>query len=327
MDNPPPPTPLQNTWEYSQLQPALPVPLVLPHLPPAPNPSDPASRLRAAAALIQVTGKEMDVLVTHQNHHGASGVPSQDRLQAFAESTLSRDTSSVVTSAFGTSQLDKDSIGGAPKHCAPRSTHKKTINVLCLAWYPGEVQEVLKYVCHTLVHEMILNLGWLHNQKAHMTWKATVCESLMLPNTEFNTISLVKFFPNNYKMMPTPMYALSAGAFTCGLECIVTGRTHNSGQALPFTGSDYGILYNVYCEGLIQISQHNTFGPTFISCLEWLSIEGMKMLPNNSNLPRSPKKVMPVFILPTSDVAAYEAGLSPVLTHDTPSSLGEMPFL
>ncbi|KAI6043373.1 hypothetical protein EDC04DRAFT_2600240 [Pisolithus marmoratus] len=266
-------------------------------------------------------------------------------------------------SAFSTSQLDEDSVDGVPKCCAPCGTHKKTINVLCLAWYPKEVQEILKYAHHALAHEMILNLGWLHDQKSHMAWKVTVCESLMLVNAEFNTnvemtkeigmvvmefsemyvvqffitednglladpvaysawkmdklaklkdqtnpltffmhehnnkgqvirwfgsmafegfhltfwymqtVSPVKFFPNNYKMMPTPMYALST----------------------------------------VAVLQHNILGPTFISHLDWLSVQGMKRHPNNPNLPRSPKKVTPVFIpplrgnalLPTCNIYIY----------------------
>ncbi|KAI6013018.1 hypothetical protein EDC04DRAFT_2904762 [Pisolithus marmoratus] len=78
-DNPSPPTPFQNMGEYSQPQPTLLMPPVLPLPPPVPNPSDPANRLRAAAVLIQVTGKETDVLAAHQNHHGASRAPSQDQ--------------------------------------------------------------------------------------------------------------------------------------------------------------------------------------------------------------------------------------------------------
>ncbi|KAI6037314.1 hypothetical protein BKA83DRAFT_18466 [Pisolithus microcarpus] len=330
----PPPAPLQNTGEYSQ-QAQPPFAVLLP--PPPPNPANPTDRLRAATAMIQVTGQEGDVLATHQNHHGLSRAPSQDRLRTFTDSSiyslssrrvssfgmLSRPPSSRFTSVYSASQqsvCDVDGADGAPKRCAPRGTHKKNIDAVCLAWYPEDVQEVL-------------------NQKARMAWKTTVCESLMHANAACNTnvemtrdiettffigensevsvdpaehtswkigqlmklkdqtnpstffmhehddkvnipsmkscitykvfrdrssdASPVKLFAGNYKTTPTHMYTLSAVAFTCALDHVATGRTHNSRHAISFTGMEYGPIYDTYYRGLLQGLQHDTIGPAF----------------------------------------------------------------
>ncbi|KAI5986597.1 hypothetical protein EDD15DRAFT_2199997 [Pisolithus albus] len=80
-----------------------------------------------------------------------------------------------------------DYVDTAPRRRAPRGMHKKKIDALCIAWYPKDVQEVLKYARHVLVHEMILNTGWLHDQKACTAWNTGLRESLMQANAAFKT--------------------------------------------------------------------------------------------------------------------------------------------
>ncbi|KAI6002641.1 hypothetical protein F5J12DRAFT_783805 [Pisolithus orientalis] len=104
------------------------------------------NRLQAAAAMIQVTGKEMDVLNIFKNP--------------------------VIKSNFYP-HFEPDGRS-APRHWAPCSTHKKNVNAVCLAWYREDVQEVLKYTCQALASEMILNISWLHGQNTCTVWKSTV---------------------------------------------------------------------------------------------------------------------------------------------------------
>ncbi|KAI6026894.1 hypothetical protein BKA83DRAFT_4588979 [Pisolithus microcarpus] len=111
------PLPFQNSVEYMQHEYTIPQP-----------PMDPLTaivetenRLRAAATMIQVTGKELGVLTS-----------------------LSR-----TTSIHTPSQLSICDTDDPPKCCAPHSTHKKHIDTACLAWYSKDVQEVLNQKSRT----------------------------------------------------------------------------------------------------------------------------------------------------------------------------------
>ncbi|KAI6113306.1 hypothetical protein EDD16DRAFT_1521297 [Pisolithus croceorrhizus] len=125
--------PLQNSVEYMQHEYTIPQPL----MDPLTAIAETENRLRAAATMIQVMGKESDVLVTHQTHHGASWASSQDRLCTFVDSMsypLSLQQASLgnsrTTSIHTPSQLSLFGTDNPPKCHAPHGTYKKHINAV-----------------------------------------------------------------------------------------------------------------------------------------------------------------------------------------------------
>ncbi|KAI6142164.1 hypothetical protein BKA82DRAFT_10412 [Pisolithus tinctorius] len=92
------------------------------------------------------------------------------------------------------------------------------------------------------------------------------------------SVSPVKTFASSDKTMPTHhslLWQLIHKQFTCSLDHVTMGRTHNSGSAIQFTGLDYCPVFDVYYEGFIEALQNTAIGPAFTACLMWLNTQGM----------------------------------------------------
>ncbi|KAI5985159.1 hypothetical protein EDD15DRAFT_2374403 [Pisolithus albus] len=107
-----------NGASYLYQPPPLPQPsqtqeYFLPQLPTGPLPTEDnvSARLRAAAAMIQASGNQMDILEQHQSRRGASRLLSQTRLCLFRDTPYSASHSSRTMSVHTSSQVSQSAYG------------------------------------------------------------------------------------------------------------------------------------------------------------------------------------------------------------------------
>lgn len=101
----------------------------------------------------------------------------------------------------------------------------------------------------------------------------------------------VKHFSSTYHTTPTRIHALSAAAvriptqihhqylifskLLCTCRWVAMGRKHNSGNAIPFSGGEYSLVFKAYHLAVTQYFNHPDIGPNFRAHLDWLNTQGL----------------------------------------------------
>ncbi|KAI6002199.1 hypothetical protein F5J12DRAFT_783959 [Pisolithus orientalis] len=308
------------------------------------------NRLQAAAAMIQVTGQETDVLATHQRfihllHIIMMNVITQNIFK-----------NPIIKSNFYP-HFEPDGRS-APRHQPPCGTHKKNIDAVCLVWYREDTQEVLKYTCQVLANKMILNgdvamtkdiemlilkvlgLVWSKAIEFGKTYVKTSLLEKLKDQTDIanffmhehdNNGLIIRWFGNSvferfhtnfwYMQSVSQLKHLPAATRPCQHTCMHSLPWHT----IQFTGLDYCPVFNVYYEGFIEALQNTAIGPAVTAHLVWLNTQGMKLISSNQTV-TSPKKIPHIFIPHADEVVVYEVVSSPMLTYGAPSHLGVAPF-